>query len=112
MKGKVPVQDAWASRVSFMPPPPPPLRGAGGGEGGRMAGRVLLGDPERGRGVTLASQSCELESHLILARKIRGLESHLSSASYFGKSFWQAIWASPSSISIWRGFIASKFGKY
>jgi hypothetical protein len=77
-----------------------------------MAGRVMLEDPERGRGVTLASQSCELESHLILARKIRGLESHLSSGSYFGKSFRQAIWASPSGISIWRGFIASKFGKY
>jgi hypothetical protein len=56
-----------------------------------MADRVLPGNPERGRWVTLASQSCELESHLILARKIRGLESHLSSASYFGKSFGQAI---------------------
>ncbi len=55
--------------------------------GGGMAGRVLPGNPERGRGVTLASQYRELESHLILARKIRGLESHLSSASYFGKPF-------------------------
>jgi hypothetical protein len=52
-----------------------------------MAGRVLPRGPERGRGVTLASQSRELESHLILARKIRGLESHLGSASYFGKPF-------------------------
>jgi hypothetical protein len=51
----------------------------------------LLGDPEGGTGVTLASQSSELESHLILARKIRGLESHLSSASHFGKLFEQAI---------------------
>jgi hypothetical protein len=56
-----------------------------------MVGRVLLGDSERGKGVSLASQSRELESHLILASKIRGLESHLSSASYFGKFFWQAI---------------------
>jgi hypothetical protein len=68
-----------------------------------MAGRVLLGDPERGRGVTLASQSCELESHLILARKIHQLELHLSSASYFGKPFRHLIW---------RGFVASKFSKY
>jgi hypothetical protein len=77
-----------------------------------MAGWVLPGDPEQGRGATLASQSRELESHLILERKIRGLESHLSSASYFGKSFRQAIWASLSGISVWRGFIASKFSKY
>jgi hypothetical protein len=77
-----------------------------------MAGWVLLGDPEQGRGVTLASQSRELESHLIPARKIRGLESHLSSASYFGKSFRQVIWASLSGTSIWRGFVASKFNKY
>jgi hypothetical protein len=112
MKGKVPVQDAWASRFSFPPPPPPSFRGAGGGRGGGMAGWVLFGYPERGRGVTLASQYHELESHLILARKIRGLESHLSSASYFGKSFRQVIWASLSGTSIWRGPIASKFGKY
>jgi hypothetical protein len=77
-----------------------------------MAGWVLLGDPEQGRGVTLASQSRELESHLIPARKIRGLESHLSSASHFGKSFRQVIRASLSGTSIWRGFTASKFGKY
>ncbi len=77
-----------------------------------MAGRILSRGPERGRGVSLASQSRKLESHLILARKIRGLESHLSSASYFGTSFQQAIWASLSGISIWRGFLASKFSKY
>ncbi len=59
----------------------------------------LPGNPERGEDVTLASQYCELESHLILARKNRGLESHLSSISYFG-------------ISIWRGFIAGKFGRF
>ena len=113
MKGKVPVQDAWASRVSFPPPPPPLLRGAGGGKGvGGMAGRVFLGDPEGGKGVIPASQSRELESHLILARKNRRLESHLSLARYFGKSFWRVIWASLSGTLIWRGFMASKFGKY
>jgi hypothetical protein len=58
-----------------------------------MAGRVLPGDPERERGVTLASKYREPDSHLILARKNRGLESHLTSASYFCKLFWQAILA-------------------
>jgi hypothetical protein len=76
-----------------------------------MAGRALLGDSEWGRGVSLASQSRKLELHPNLASKIRGLESHLSSASYFGKSFRQVIWASFSVTSIWRGFIASKFSK-
>jgi hypothetical protein len=34
MKVKVPVQDAWASRVSPLPPPPSSIGGvAGGGEG-------------------------------------------------------------------------------
>ncbi len=74
-----------------------------------MVGRVLLGDSERGKGVSLASQSRELESHLILASKIRGLESHLSPASYFGKSFRQVIWTSLSGTSIWRGSVASNF---
>jgi hypothetical protein len=40
------------------------------------------------------------------------LESHLSSASYFGKSFRQAISATYSGISTWQGFIASKFSKH
>ena len=53
----------------------------GGGGNGRPG---LARGPERGRGVTLASQSRELESHLFLASKIHGLESHLGSASYFG----------------------------
>ena len=51
MKGKVPVQDAGASRVSFLPPPPPLLRGAGGGRGGGMAGRVLPGVLSGGGGL-------------------------------------------------------------
>ncbi len=43
MKVKVPVQDAGASQVSFLPPPPPPLAElpwGGGGEGWR-AGACL-----------------------------------------------------------------------
>ncbi len=54
------------------PSPLSPLHGAGVGGGEGMAGRVLPGDPKWGRGVTLASQYGELESHLILARKIHG----------------------------------------
>ena len=51
MKVKVPVQDAWASRVSPLQPPPSSVGGVAWGVGGGMAGRVLLGDSERGRGV-------------------------------------------------------------
>jgi hypothetical protein len=52
MKVKVPVQDAWASRVSLLPPPPYSVGGvAGGGGGGWVAGWVLPGDSEQGRGV-------------------------------------------------------------
>jgi hypothetical protein len=49
MEAKVPVQDAWASRVSLLPPPPSSV--AWSCWGGGTAGRVLPGDPERGRGV-------------------------------------------------------------
>ena len=50
MKVKVPVQDAWVSRVSPLPPPPSSVGGVAGGGGG-MAGRVLPGESEPGRGV-------------------------------------------------------------
>ncbi len=47
-KGKVPVQYAWAGRAGSLPPPPRSVGGAGGGGG--LAGRVLPGDFEQGRG--------------------------------------------------------------
>jgi hypothetical protein len=50
MKVRVPVQDAWVGRAGFLPPPPFSVDGVAGGGGG-MAGRVLPGDSERGRGV-------------------------------------------------------------
>jgi hypothetical protein len=50
MNVKVPVRDAWASRVSLLPPPPSSVTGSCWG-GGRVAGRVLPGDSEQGRGV-------------------------------------------------------------
>ncbi len=80
------------------PSPSSVTRSRWGEGGGDWPAGSCLGILSGGRGVTLASQS-------------RELESHLSSASYFGKSF-QVIWASLSGTSIWRGFIASKFSKY
>jgi hypothetical protein len=49
---------------------------------------------------------------LFLAGKNRGLESHLGSASCCGRLFWRVILASLSGTSIWRGFVASKFGEH
>jgi hypothetical protein len=51
MKVKVPVQDAWASRVSPLPSPPSSVGEVAGEGGGRLAGLVLPGDSEWGRGV-------------------------------------------------------------
>ncbi len=52
MKVKVPVQDAWVSRAGSLPPPPFSVDGVVGGGGGKgVAGWVLPGDSERGRGV-------------------------------------------------------------
>ncbi len=50
MKLRVPVQDAWVGRAGSLPPSTFSVDGAAGGGGG-MAGRVLPGDSERGRGV-------------------------------------------------------------
>jgi hypothetical protein len=88
MKGKVPVQDAWASRVSLPPPP-----GAAGGEVGWRA-RSCLGILSR-EGGSLASHYRELESRLFLASKIRGwsrtLIRQVAEADYFGGLFWRAL---------------------
>jgi hypothetical protein len=46
-----------------------------------MAGRVLPGDSEWGRGGSLASKSRELKWRLFLASKFSGLESHINPAS-------------------------------
>jgi hypothetical protein len=52
MKVKVPVQDVWVGRAGSLPPPPRPVGGAAGGGGGGMAGRVLPGNFEQGRGIS------------------------------------------------------------
>ncbi len=115
MKGKVPVWDAQAGRVGS-PRPSPLLRHAepvwGGGREGVYRAGSCLGILSGEGGVTLASKYREPDSHSILARKNRRLGSHLSSASYFGKLFRQVISATYSGISIWRGFIASKFSRF
>jgi hypothetical protein len=67
MKVKVPVQDVWVSRAGSLPPPPFSVDGAAGGGGG-MAGRVLPGDSERGRGI-LWQASRELKWRVFPASK-------------------------------------------
>ncbi len=59
-------------RAGSVPRPLPPfLRHAELVGRGGIAGRVLPGNPEQGRGVILASHYRELGSHLILARENR-----------------------------------------
>ncbi len=53
-KGKVPVQCAWVDWAGSLPPPPAPLAELWGGGG--LAGRVLPGDFEQGKGGSLASK--------------------------------------------------------
>ena len=72
MKVRVPVQDAWVGRAGSLPPPPFSVDGVAGGRGGGgMAGRVLPGDSERGRGV-LWQASRGLKSRVIPASKFGG----------------------------------------
>jgi hypothetical protein len=58
-----------------------------------MAGRALPRDPERGRG-GYSGKSILRAGMAPNSGKENPLESHLSSASHFGKLFWQAIPAS------------------
>ncbi len=90
MKVKVPVQDAWASRVSLLPPPPSSVvQSCWGGGGGWRAGSCL-GILSR-EGGSLASQYHELKWRLILASKFGGLKSHINPASCHGGFFWRVI---------------------
>ena len=63
-KGKVPVQYAWVGRASSLAPPPGSIGGAVGGGG--LAGQVLPGDFEQGRG-DLWQASRELKWQIFLA---------------------------------------------
>ncbi len=67
MKVNVPVQDAWVGRAGSLPPPPALLAELPG-FGGGMAGRVLPGDFEQGRG-DLWQASRELKWRVFPASK-------------------------------------------
>ena len=70
MKVKVPVHDAWVGRAGSLPPPPAPLAELSGGGGG-MAGQVLPGGFEQGRG-DLWQASRELKWRVFPASKFGG----------------------------------------
>ncbi len=76
----------WRAGSAPTPPPLPPSHGAGVGGGGGIAGRVLPGNFERGRG--LLWQYRELESHLILAGENRVPIPRAGIALEFGNLFW------------------------
>jgi hypothetical protein len=103
-KGKVPVQDAWVGRASSLPPPPRSVGGAVGGGGG-LAGRVLPGDFEQGRG-DLWQASRELKWQVFLASKFGGLFSRVNPADFHGKIFWCVIMAHLFGGSFWRIYLA------
>ncbi len=106
MKVKVPVQDAWVSRVRLLPPPPSSVvRSCWGGGGG---GPGLAWGFWAGKGGSLASKYRELHWRLFLASKFSRLKSHMNPASCHGGFFWQVISEGDFGIFIWRVFMASK----
>jgi hypothetical protein len=107
MNVKVPVQDAWATRVGSLPPTPSSVGEVAGGGGG-MAGWVLPGDSEQGRGGSLASKSRELKLRVFPASKFSGLKSRIILASFHSGFYWRVFLAGYFSTFIWRVFIASK----
>ena len=104
MKAKVPVQYAWVGRVASLPPPPCSVGGAVGGGGG-MAGRVLPGDFEQGRG-DLWQASRELKWQIFLASRFGGLFSRVDPADFHGKIFWRVILAHLFGGTLWRIYLA------
>jgi hypothetical protein len=88
MKVKVPVQDAWVGRAGSLPPPPAPLAELPGRGG--MAGQVLPGGFEQGRG-DLWQASRELKWRVYTASKLCGFLSRVNPAGCHGKLFWRVI---------------------
>jgi hypothetical protein len=76
----------WAGPA---PCPLPPLSWRSRGGGG-LAGWVLPGDFEQGRG-DLWQASCELKWQVFLASKFGGLFSRVNPADFHGKIFWRVI---------------------
>jgi hypothetical protein len=102
-KGKVPVQYAWVGRAGSLPPPL--LRWQSRGGGGGLAGRVLPGDFEQGRG-DLWQASCELKWQIFLASKFGGLFSRVNPADFHSKIFWRVILAHLFGGSFWHIYLA------
>jgi hypothetical protein len=73
--------------------------------GGGLAGRVLLGDFEQGRG-DLWQASRELKWQIFLASKFGGLFSWVNPADFHGKIFWQVILAHLFGGSFWHIYLA------
>ena len=86
-------------------PSPRSVGGAVGGEGGGLAGHVLPGDFERGRG-DLWQASRELKWLDFLASKFGGLFSRVNPADFHGKIFWRVILAHLFGGSFWRIYLA------
>ena len=108
MKVKVPVQDAWASRVSPLPPPPCSVDGAAGGGGGKgwRAGSCL-GILSR-EGGSLARKGHELKWRLFLASKFIGIKWCINLASFHVGFYWRVSLVGYFGAFIWRVFMASK----
>ncbi len=75
-----------------LPAPSPPLRWRSRGGGGGLAGRVLPGDFEQGRG-DLWQASRELKWQVFLASNFGGLFSRVNPADFHGRIFWRVIMA-------------------
>ena len=73
--------------------------------GGGLAGRVLPGDFERGRG-DLWQASRELKWQVFLASKFGGLFSRVNPAVFHGKIFWRVILAHLFGGSFWHIYLA------
>ncbi len=76
-----------------------------GGGGGGLAGWVLPGDFEQGRG-DLWQASHELKWQIFLASKFGGLFSRVNPADFHGKIFWRVSWAHLFGGSFWCIYLA------
>ncbi len=92
----------WAGPAPC-PLPPAPLAEPWGGGG--LAGRVLPGDFEQGRG-DLWQASRELKWQVFLASKFGGLFLRVNPADFHGKIFWRVIFAHLFGGSFWRIYLA------
>ena len=107
-KGKVPFNMCGWAGPATCPLPPAPLAELWGGGG--LAGRVLPGDFEQGRG-DLWQGSRELKWQIFLASKFGGLFSRVNPADFHGKIFLRVSLAhlvGHFGTFIWRVFISNE----